>query len=368
MVIQLIDKLDYDVGVKKRFSAKIGELFDRHESFLSTPLLAILMLMTFQKNASIPDKMYLFYGRAFETLFNQHDAVKEQYERPRKTKLHIDEFSGIFSTFCFATYVKEKFEFTKTEVVAHLREAVRYHGSEVDVECLLYDLQESVCLLVSEGGDYFFVHRSFQEYFTALFLSTCPEQDRDRFLDSRAARHWDEVLPMLFDMASEQLVATYLKDRMADLLRKIGPKEGQTAPVYALYGKVYFSTGDDGVSVWHISWGDFGKNLAMLRALLSVGSQERKIDLSTIADYLKANLSTIVAVCENLHLRDDNSSSTDYSIELSHIPEIVLSESGMLGSAALEFDGLRKVWRKFERERISRDSFIAEVLSGESRR
>ncbi|WP_197274571.1 NACHT domain-containing NTPase [Novosphingobium sp. AAP83] len=61
-VIELISKLNYDSGTKRRFIEKIkkGGLYETHESFLSTPLLAILMLLTFEENANIPDKIHLF--------------------------------------------------------------------------------------------------------------------------------------------------------------------------------------------------------------------------------------------------------------------------------------------------------------------
>lgn len=108
-VVELINKLEYDRGTKKRFISKINTgLYDTHESFLSTPLLAILMLLTYEENANIPDKMHLFYSKAFETLFHKHDAMKEQYDRQRKSSLQIDDFEKVFSIFCLKTYVLEK--------------------------------------------------------------------------------------------------------------------------------------------------------------------------------------------------------------------------------------------------------------------
>ncbi len=43
-VIDLIKKLNHDTGIKRRFISKINQgLYDSHQSFLSTPLLAILI-------------------------------------------------------------------------------------------------------------------------------------------------------------------------------------------------------------------------------------------------------------------------------------------------------------------------------------
>ena len=106
-ILELFSKLEYDAGIKRRFVGKIKKgLYETHESFLSTPLLAILMLMTFELNANIPDKIHLFYAKAFETLFHKHDAMKEQYDRSRRSALQIDEFERVFATFCLKTYVQ----------------------------------------------------------------------------------------------------------------------------------------------------------------------------------------------------------------------------------------------------------------------
>ena len=79
--VTLISGLDYDEGVKKRFLRLVnGKLYDSHESFLSSPLLVTIMLLTYEEFAEIPDKMHVFYSQAFDTLFQKHDAGKEQYQ------------------------------------------------------------------------------------------------------------------------------------------------------------------------------------------------------------------------------------------------------------------------------------------------
>ena len=53
-------------------------LYDKHKSFLSNPLLTTMMLLTFDQFAEIPEKMFLFYEQAFDTLFLKHDATKRR--------------------------------------------------------------------------------------------------------------------------------------------------------------------------------------------------------------------------------------------------------------------------------------------------
>ena len=210
-VVQLVRKLNYDKGTKTRFLTQVkSNLYDTHQSFLSTPLLAILMLLTYQENANIPDKIHLFYNRAFETLFHKHDAMKEQYDRRRKSNLQIDDFAKLFSVFCLNSYVQEKTEFTRSEVSKYVTSAIAFFGLEVNAENVIFDMYEAVCLIQKEGLSYFFVHRSFQEYFTALFLANCPDETRDDFLERVNSRPWDNVLGMLYDMAAEQLEPSWI--------------------------------------------------------------------------------------------------------------------------------------------------------------
>jgi NACHT domain len=98
--MKLIDGLDYDSGVKTRFSRVVTDrLYDSHTSFLSSPLLTTIMLLTYEQFADIPDKMHVFYSQAFDTLFQKHDAQKEQYQRKTFAGLSKDDFRSCLSAF-----------------------------------------------------------------------------------------------------------------------------------------------------------------------------------------------------------------------------------------------------------------------------
>ena len=80
-VVNLIQKLNYDDReIKKKFIERVKrDLYERHKSFLSSPLLATMMLITFRDFADIPEKIHLFYDQAFDALFSKHDATKEGF-------------------------------------------------------------------------------------------------------------------------------------------------------------------------------------------------------------------------------------------------------------------------------------------------
>jgi predicted NACHT family NTPase len=118
-VINLISKLPWDLEVRTRFIGEVDKnLYAKHEHFLSNPLLATMMLMTFDQFARIPDKIHIFYDEAFQTLFNRHDATKPGwYARSRYTSLEIDEFKNTLSTLCIHSYYEGDLEFSEALIL-----------------------------------------------------------------------------------------------------------------------------------------------------------------------------------------------------------------------------------------------------------
>ena len=96
-VLELIDKIDYEEELKRRFRREVDRhLYEAHTSFLSSPLLSSIMLLTYEQFAEIPNKMHIFYEQAFAALFRRHDAQKSQFIRKTYTNLAIDDFRAFF--------------------------------------------------------------------------------------------------------------------------------------------------------------------------------------------------------------------------------------------------------------------------------
>lgn len=184
-------------------------LYDKHTSFASNPLLLNIMLLTYDNYAEIPEKLHLFYANAFETLYSKHDATKGGYKRELKSKLSFDAFKKVFSYFCFITYYQGKIEFTYDELYSIL---TKVKVSNVDFEPInvIYDLTNSICVLYKDGANYKFTHRSFQEYFTAIFLKELSDSNMNQMgielikKDVYRATH-DNTFDMLYDMCEERV-------------------------------------------------------------------------------------------------------------------------------------------------------------------
>lgn len=213
--LSMIEKLDYDPDIKTKFYQQLCDgLFASHTSFASNPLLLCIMLLTFDQYANIPEKLHIFYSYAFDTLYSMHDATKGGYKREMRCALSCDIFRMIFANFSFRTYIEGKYQFSKEEILKLLEQS----GDKVknfEKEAYFDDLLVAVCLICEEGLEYRYTHRSFQEYFAAVYLSTF--DDARQKIACRAVLKAcsgnisaDKVFEMLHDMGEDRFEKNYI--------------------------------------------------------------------------------------------------------------------------------------------------------------
>ena len=211
--ISLINKLKYHESSKQRFiTALDDELFEKHEEFASNPLLLTMMLLTYDEVAGIPETPHLFYEVAFDTLLTRHDSTKEGYTRKIESGLRSDLFKKVFASFCCITYYNNTISFSEgdlIEIFNKVKMDVAKDGIHFDTEKYIRDLTNVVCMLHKEGFTYNFTHRSFQEYFTAVYL----KDQTDDIMEKRSLMIikkdiWralrDGTFPMLHNMAKSK--------------------------------------------------------------------------------------------------------------------------------------------------------------------
>jgi predicted NACHT family NTPase len=225
--VKLIHALDIEEPLRKKFSAEVSAtLYDSHESFLSSPLLATIMLLVYEDNAEIPTQMHEFYSQAFDAILHQHDAMKVQYNRKLYTGLVRDEFKKLFSVFCINTYHDQKYDFDSDLLEYYCKKAIDkarglgYISLNPDSGQFAADLKESVSMLQLDGLKYSFVHRSFQEFFTALFIIRMSPDRIQSLLDKLAIRRSDSVALLAHNMHKELIEKAWVLPSL-DRIEKI---------------------------------------------------------------------------------------------------------------------------------------------------
>jgi len=223
----LIRKLPYDADIKSKFMSALEDgLFEEHESFLSNPLLLSIMLLTYGENAEIPSKLSIFYNQAYEALFQRHDANKAGYSRDRLTSLDIQDFSKVFSVFALQTYEKRAFKMSKTDCITYIEKSRDSLRKDFKAEDYLSDLLSAACLLVEDGLDIAFSHRSFQEYFVALHINNAAPEIQEKLIN----RYWknmtsDNVILLLSEINQDLVERVLIIPKLDKLFKEINVKQ-----------------------------------------------------------------------------------------------------------------------------------------------
>ncbi len=254
--MQLVDRLEFrpdEPAIKEKFQAALEKtLFRTHQSFTQNPLLLTIMLLTFEQYAEVPLKMHVFYREAFEVLAKRHDASKGAYKRALRTGLSVDAFADYFAELCFRSYNDEKFEMTSEEFDGYFHQ-LNARSAANDKKTTASDFREdlcsNLCLMYVEGNSYHFTHRSFQEYFCALFFS----KQKDKFINKlgeffekhQRRMYSDNTFFMLYDMVTEKVEEYILLPFLTTLFDKCKKSDGYWTFLEEMYPQITYSSDDE---------------------------------------------------------------------------------------------------------------------------
>jgi len=193
--------------------------------------------------------MHVFYRKAFLTLSETHDADKGGYRRAYKSGLSSDVVADYFAEFCFHTYKDGKFEFTEQEFIRYYN-VMQINDKTANVHDFIHDICVNLCLMFQEGGKYHFSHRSFQEYFCALFLSKQKEVIFAKlggfFEKMRKRMYGDHTFNMLYDMVPDKVETLILIPYLQELFDRCDKDEGYWTFLKIMYPCIRYEIGEVG--------------------------------------------------------------------------------------------------------------------------
>lgn len=240
----LVEKLPFDPEIKEKFIKELhSKLFKRHRSFLSNPLLLSIMLLTYGENSEIPTKLSIFYNQAYEALFRRHDSYKGAYTRPRLTTLDSQDFSRTFALFSLQSYERREFKMPRSTCISYLDKCRAINGKDFTSENYLQDLLSAVCLLVEDGLEVAFSHRSFQEYFVALYISTEAPEVQHKLIERYSKQiKSDKVIPLLYEINPDLVERALVLPELEKLFSTLKVKTHVGVTHTAKYLKMNYDT------------------------------------------------------------------------------------------------------------------------------
>lgn len=256
--LALIQKLDFwDKNAKQDFLIALKtSLYYTHRQFASNPLLLTIMLMTYSTFGEVPAKIHVFYSKAFETMSRLHDATKGSFKRPLHTKITPEKFSMYFAQFCARTYIEEVLEFDERTFSSYMNKVIRNMDEskqEITSGNFLLDLTDNLCIMYHEGTKYYFIHRSFQEYFAAVYFASNYDEKLSKvgkfFENSNHRSYTDRTFAMLYDMIPkkiERYIFFPFLEQLIDNCKHEGQSEEYWAFLELQYPHIYYEDGATG--------------------------------------------------------------------------------------------------------------------------
>lgn len=254
--IDLIERTDFDQNTKVKFLDRLNEeLYDKHPTLMSLPILLAMMLYCFRTYADIPDRMTVFYGQSFETLYSIHDSEnKELYKRTHHAGLAPDVFKTVLQAFSYLSLSNHDIEFTEFSLADYIKRSLSISNINVDYLKYKNDLIHNVCIIQPDGLSYVFAHRSFQEYFAAQFALNYSGRNRFLFFDRIISVAGSGVGRMMLEIDDIKTKRYWLVPKLEQIISALNKHSKE--PLYKrfrlFYDRIYIEEGGDNHPVF--SW------------------------------------------------------------------------------------------------------------------
>lgn len=202
-VLRIYDPKDTSAS---KILLEIGKIDDpSFHDLIKNPMMLTLLFRAYGYINEIPPKLYMFFDQVYKSLYNGHDLMKG-LRRDHYTNLDIDQFQFMLSLIAIRS-IKNGPSYDRSTLISLITQAFNQSGkSDQSADSFLKDLLQAVPLMTDEGNEIRWVHKSFQDYFAAYYISYIADEGRNGILQSifksERSYQYSNMIEMCFDMKS----------------------------------------------------------------------------------------------------------------------------------------------------------------------
>ena len=209
----------------------IEERASHIKPLLCTPLMVTLLVLLYKSYQHLPAKLSEFYDALFQTLLQRHDGTKPGFTRHRSCDLDDTQYRIAFESLCILTKKSRQQTFTATTLRGITEEALTDCKLEAAPAAYVNDIVRITCLILREGEEHRFIHKTVQEYYTAAFVRNKPEpwakQFYTRILKEQAYGEWWQEIDFLSEIDTYRYNRYFWLPAHLSALSVIGVSEKQ---------------------------------------------------------------------------------------------------------------------------------------------
>lgn len=160
------------------------------KNLITTPLLLTLLTITYRGYNKIPESPHEFYEGLFPLLVHRHDATKPGFVRKYRSGLNENQLEKLFHAFSFCCMITQKVSLTRSETIEHIGRAIKV--SEItpcSESSFISDCVKNTCLIIEEGNDFHFIHKSIREYHAARFIRDADLDLKKKFYNAAISEY-----------------------------------------------------------------------------------------------------------------------------------------------------------------------------------
>ncbi len=193
------------------------------KDLLKTPLMVTLLVLQYKSFQNLPTNLSEFYDALFQTLLQRHDGTKPGFTRHRNCKLDDIQYRSVFEALCILAKKSSQQTFTSKQLYDLTNAALKESDLKSNAADYIDDIVRITCLILREGEEHRFIHKTVQEYYTAFFVKSKPDPWVKKFyalgLETYVLSEWRQELRFLSELDSYRYKKYFLLPAYLEILR-----------------------------------------------------------------------------------------------------------------------------------------------------